>query len=84
MEKAQNTANQGAEQTSEAGKAFQEIANGVLSISTLNHQITNPEILKSIIRPMHNNRDAQHILQSYLRKRKVIKIINLDVNHQSL
>jgi DNA polymerase-3 subunit epsilon len=51
---------------------------------TLNHQITNPEILKSIIRPMHNNRDAQHILQSYLRKRKVIKIINLDVNHQSL
>lgn len=40
MEKAQNTANQGAEQTSEAGKAFQEIANGVLSISTLNHQIT--------------------------------------------
>ena len=51
---------------------------------TLNHQITNPEILKSIIRPMRNNRDAQHILQSYLRKRKVIKIINLDVNHQSL
>jgi hypothetical protein len=33
---------------------------------------------------MHNNRDAQHILQSYLRKRKVIKIINLDTNHQSL
>ena len=50
---------------------------------TLNHQITNPEILKSIIRPMDNNRDAQHILQSYLRKRKVIKIINLEVNHKS-
>ena len=50
---------------------------------TLNHQITNPEILKSIIRPMDNNRDAQHILQSYLRKRKVIKIINLDVNPKS-
>ena len=44
----------------------------------LNHQITNPEILKSIIRPMQNNRDAQHILQSYLRRRKVIKIINLE------
>jgi DNA polymerase-3 subunit epsilon len=51
---------------------------------TLNHQITNPEILKSIIRPMENNRDAQHILQSYLRKHKVIKTINLDAKHQSL
>lgn len=47
---------------------------------TLNHQITNPEILKSIIRPMENNRDAQHILQSYLRKRKVIKTIHLERN----
>ncbi len=63
------------------------IAHGVykgFGFYTLNHQITNPEILKSIISPMHNNRDAQHILQSYLRKNKVIKIINLDVEHQSL
>ena len=43
----------------------------------LNHQITNPEILKSIINPMTNNRDAQHIIQSYLRRFKIIKTIKL-------
>lgn len=43
----------------------------------LNFQIQNPEVLKSIIRPMQDNRDAQHIIQSYLRKNKVLKIINL-------
>lgn len=46
----------------------------------LNFQITNPEILKSIIRPMENNKDAQHIIKSYLRKRKNVKIVHL--NHQ--
>jgi len=40
MENAQTTANQGAEQTSEAGKTFKDIASGVLSISKLNTQIT--------------------------------------------
>jgi DNA polymerase-3 subunit epsilon len=45
---------------------------------SLNHQIRKPEILKSIIRPMKNNRDSQHIIQTYLKKRKVIKTINLD------
>lgn len=44
----------------------------------LNFQITNPEILKSIIRPMENNRDAQHIIQSYLRRRKNVKIVHLN------
>lgn len=44
----------------------------------LNHQIQNPEILKSIINPMQDNRDAQHIIQSYLRKNKVLKVINLN------
>lgn len=43
----------------------------------LNFQIQNPEVLKSIIRPMQDNRDAQHIIQSYLRRNKVLKIINL-------
>ena len=43
----------------------------------LNYQINNPEILKTIIHPMHNNRDAQHIIQNYLRKNKVLKIVNL-------
>lgn len=46
----------------------------------LNHQITNVEILKSIINPMQNNRDAQHIIQGYLRRNKVLKIVNLDPN----
>lgn len=44
----------------------------------LNHQINNVEILKSIINPMQNNRDAQHIIQGYLRKNKVLKIVKLD------
>ncbi|NLQ16894.1 HAMP domain-containing protein [Marinomonas sp. M1K-6] len=40
MESARNTANQGAEQTSQAGQAFTKIANGVLSISKLNSAIS--------------------------------------------
>ena len=40
MESARNTANQGAEQTSQAGQAFTQIANGVLSISQLNSSIS--------------------------------------------
>lgn len=43
----------------------------------LNYQINNPEVLKSIINPMQNNRDSQHIIQSYLRRNKVLKIVNL-------
>ncbi len=44
----------------------------------LNHQINKPEILKTIIKPMKNNRDAQYIIQSYLRKKKNLKIVKLD------
>ncbi|MEP2935085.1 MAG: exonuclease domain-containing protein [Gilvibacter sp.] len=44
----------------------------------LNFQITSPDILKTIIMPMDNNRDAQHIIQSYLRRKKVKKILFLD------
>ena len=43
----------------------------------LNYQINNIEILKSLITPMQNNRDVQHIIQSYLRRKKVMKIINI-------
>jgi len=46
----------------------------------LNYQINNVEILKSIISPMQNNRDAQHIIQSYLSKYKVLKTVNLAPN----
>lgn len=54
------------------------IENGVfqgLAYFNLNHQINNIEILKSIITPMKNNRDTQHIIQTYLRKNQRLKQI---------
>lgn len=42
----------------------------------LNYQITNMEVFKTILIPMQNNRDTRTIFQSYLRKNKVLKIIN--------
>jgi len=44
----------------------------------LNFQINSPEILKSIINPMADNRDTKHIIQSYLRKNKNLKIVTLN------
>jgi len=43
----------------------------------LNFQINNLEILERIITPMNDNRDARHLIQSYLRTRKVIKTLEL-------
>lgn len=43
----------------------------------LNYQITNIEVLRSIINPVKNDRDAQHIIHNYLRKNKVLKIVPL-------
>jgi len=58
------------------------IENGIfkgLGYFNLNYQINNLEVLKSIITPMENNRDSQHIIQNYIRKnKKKLKIINLD------
>jgi DNA polymerase-3 subunit epsilon len=54
------------------------IENGVfkgLGFFNLNYQINNIEVLQSIITPMENNRDVQHILKSYLRKNKKLKIV---------
>lgn len=42
----------------------------------LNYQINNIEILKNILIPMQNNRDTRSIIQSYLRKNKVMKVLN--------
>ena len=56
------------------------IQNGIfkgLGFFDLNYQITNLEVLESIITPMENNRDAQHIIQSYLRRNKRLKLIKL-------
>ena len=41
----------------------------------LNSQITQIEVLKDILIPMQNNRDTRNIIQSFLRKGKVIKIV---------
>jgi DNA polymerase-3 subunit epsilon len=41
----------------------------------LNYQINNIEILKNIIIPMQNNRDTRTIIQGYLRRHKVIRIV---------
>ncbi|MEW7290468.1 exonuclease domain-containing protein [Aquimarina sp. 2304DJ70-9] len=46
----------------------------------LNHQVNNIDILRSIITPMEHNRDAQHIIQSYTRGHKKLKIIKLSKN----
>ncbi|WP_132216571.1 exonuclease domain-containing protein [Mariniflexile fucanivorans] len=57
------------------------IENGMfrgLGFFNLNYQITNIEVLESIITPMQNNRDTQHIIQSYLRKNKQVKQIYFD------
>lgn len=43
----------------------------------LNYQVNNPEVLKSLITPMVDNRDARHIIQNYLRRNKVLKIIDV-------
>ena len=57
------------------------IENGVfkgLGYFNLNYQINNIDILESIITPMENNRDTQHIIKSYLRKNKRLKVITLN------
>ena len=57
------------------------IENGVfkgLGFFNLNYQINNVEVLASIITPMENNRDTQHIIQSYLRKNNRLKLVYFD------
>ncbi|MBL86210.1 MAG: exonuclease [Winogradskyella sp.] len=48
-----------------------------LGFFDLNHQINNREILESLITPMQNNRDTLHIIQSYMRRNKRLKVIEL-------
>ena len=44
----------------------------------LNYQINNPEVLESIITPMEHNRDSQHIIQSFMRKNRRLKILKIE------
>jgi len=56
------------------------IENGVfrgMGFFDLNHQINNREILESLITPMENNRDTQHIIHSYMRRNKRLKVVQL-------
>ena len=56
------------------------IENGVfrgIGFFNLNYQINNLDVLESIITPMQNNRDTQHIIQSYLRRNKRLKILHI-------
>lgn len=46
-----------------------------IAFASLNYQITNPKVLQSLITPMQDNRDAQHIIQNALRKNKSLKMI---------
>ncbi|MFD2909337.1 exonuclease domain-containing protein [Flavobacterium ardleyense] len=54
------------------------IENGVYKgycFYALNYQVSNIEILRNIIISMQNNRDTKTIIQSYMRKNKMHKII---------
>ena len=44
----------------------------------LNYQLNNLDIIKSIITPMRSDRDSQHIIQSYLRRNKNLKIVQIN------
>lgn len=46
----------------------------------LNHQINRPEILKAIINPVQDSGGLQEIIQNYLRRKNVIKTIDLTKN----
>ncbi len=48
-----------------------------LGYYNLNYQINTIKVLESIITPMEDNRDSKHIIQSYLRRNKKLKIITL-------
>jgi len=52
-----------------------------LGFYNLNYQINNIHILESIITPMNNSRYTRKIIESYLRDKKVLEIIELK-NHQ--
>ena len=60
--------------------SFVLVENGLfigLGYFNLNFQINTTEVLKSILTPMEHNKDAQHIIQSFMRRHKRLKIIKL-------
>ena len=57
-----------------------DVSNGKLTITATDldlifiHQISNIEILENIITPAHNFHEANHIIQSFIRTNKNIKL----------
>ena len=45
---------------------------------SLNYQITNIDMISTLITPMKNSRAARHIIQKFVREKKVKEIIMLD------
>lgn len=43
----------------------------------LNHQISKLSIIRSLITPMQHNKDAQHIIQSEIRRNRKLKVLEL-------
>lgn len=41
----------------------------------LNYQINNIDILRNIIVPMQNNRDTRNIIQNFINKKKILKVV---------
>ena len=57
------------------------IENGVfigMGYVDLNYQILNKDVLLSLITPITENRDSKHIIHSFMRKHKNLKIIELE------
>lgn len=42
----------------------------------LNHQLNSPNIIRNLLTPMNDDRDARHIIQSYLRKSNEFKKVS--------
>ncbi len=51
-----------------------------LGFYELNHQINNLHILESIITPMRADQNTHHIIESHIRKKKVVKTLALNPN----
>jgi DNA polymerase-3 subunit epsilon len=45
---------------------------------SLNYQITHIDVLRNLIYPLTDNREVRYLIQSYLRKNKGARTINLD------
>ncbi|MGB3144744.1 MAG: exonuclease domain-containing protein [Maribacter sp.] len=45
----------------------------------LNHQINNIHILESLITPMNGTQNANFLIESYLRKKPVLKVLELNI-----